>query len=83
MQGSDLVRAVGSTSGDVPLARQYHLDARRTVAATSLGSQALETRYSTDAFGNVLEGSAADNPAVYLRWPWLLGRARAYLAVCA
>ena len=66
MQGNNLVRAVGSTTGDVPLARQYHLDSRGTVAATSLGSQALETRYSTDAFGNVLEGSAADNPAVYL-----------------
>ena len=58
VQGSDLVRAIGSTTGDVPLARQYHLDSRGTVAATSLGSQALETRYSTDAFGNVLEGSA-------------------------
>ena len=58
MQGSDLVRAIGSTSGDVPLMRQCHLDARGTVAATSLGSQCLETRYSTDAFGNVLESSA-------------------------
>ena len=58
MQGSDLVRAVGSTRGDVPLARQYHLYARGTVAASSLGSQALETSYSTDAFGNVLESSA-------------------------
>ena len=58
MQGSNLLRAVGITTGNVPLARQYHLDARGTVAATSLGSQALETRYSTDAFGNVLEGSA-------------------------
>ena len=58
MQGNNLVRAIGSTTGDVPLARQYHLDARGTVAATSLGSQTLETRYATDAFGNVLEGSA-------------------------
>ena len=60
MKGSDLVRAIGSTTCDVPLARQYHLDARGTVAATSLGSQALETRYSTDAFGNILEGSAKE-----------------------
>ena len=60
MQGNNLVRAVGSTTGDLPLARQYHLEAHGTVAATSLGSQALETRYSTDAFGNVLEGSAKE-----------------------
>ena len=60
VQGSDLVRAVGSTTGDVPLARQYHLHALGTVAATSLGSQALEARYSIDAFGNVLEGSAKE-----------------------
>ena len=58
MQGNNLVRAVGSTTGDLPLARQYHLEAHGTVAATSLGSQGLETRYATDAFGNVLEGSA-------------------------
>ena len=60
MQGNNLVRAVGSTTGDLPLARQYHLEAHGTVAATSLGSQTLETRYSTDAFGNVLEGSAKE-----------------------
>ena len=60
MQGSNLVRAVGSTTGDVPLARQYHLHALGTVAATSLGTQALETRYTTDAFGNQLAGSAKE-----------------------
>ena len=37
-----------------------------TVQATTAGTQAVEANFATDAWGNPISGSAADNPFVYL-----------------
>jgi RHS repeat-associated protein len=60
VRGTELSRAVGPS-----LNRVYHEDAWGTVEAATDGAGALETRYATDAFGEVLSGSAAGNPYVY------------------
>src|SRR6185503_15583772 len=65
VQGHDLSRAVGDRAG-APVNRQYHQDALGTELAITDGSQTKEASYVIDAWGNVISGSAAENPAQYV-----------------
>ena len=46
--------------------RNYHEDIQGTVLALSGSGGTLETSYHTDSWGNIVSGSAADNPHIYL-----------------
>jgi hypothetical protein len=59
-------RSVGVPASGSGKTRQHHSDALGTEVALTDGSQAIETRYQTDAWGNVLSGNAADNASVWL-----------------
>ena len=59
VKGVELTRALGPS-----LDRTYHEDALGTVEALTESDQTTEVQYAVDAWGNVLSGSAADNPYV-------------------
>lgn len=60
-----LSREVGNLPGGGAVNRAYHLDAQGSVAAVTDAAQSTVTRYQTDAWGNVLSGAIADEPAIY------------------
>ena len=57
--GEGVIRSIGTTTMGTAQDRIFHADAQGTTAATTTGSQAIETGYQTDAWGNTLAGSAA------------------------
>ena len=63
--GEGMIRSIGTTTMGTAQDRIFHADAQGTTAATTTGSQAIETGYQTDAWGNTLAGSASDNPYIY------------------
>ena len=60
-----LTREVGNLPGGGSVNRAYHLAAQGSVAAVTDASPATVTRYETDAWGNVLSGLVAEEPAIY------------------
>ena len=81
--GANLLRAVGTNSTGATLNRQFHLDAQGSVVATTTSSQSVETTYQTDAWGNVLSGSANSNPAIYMGGSGLLAGSNAWVGLRA
>ena len=65
IRGAGVIRSIGTTTAGTAQDRIFHADAQGTTAATTTGSQAIETGYQTDAWGNTLAGSATDNPYIY------------------
>ncbi len=64
-RGATLARVIGHRSGGVNLNRQYHTDAMANVEAITDSTQATEVKPVVDAWGNLLSGSATDQPYDY------------------
>jgi RHS repeat-associated protein len=65
VRGATLARVVGKRSGNVTTNRQYHTDAMANVEAITDGTQTAEVKPTVDAWGNLLSGSATDQPFDY------------------
>ncbi len=65
VRAGSLVRALGTHADSSTINRQYHTDNQATVQATTTGSASIEADFHTDSWGNIISGTAADNPYVY------------------
>ncbi len=63
--GGSLVRALGTHADASTINRQYHTDNQATVQATTTSTASIEADFQTDSWGNIISGTAADNPYVY------------------